>query len=138
MAENGSSGGGSNIASDFYVIERTEKPYRRDSQWDIGRLVRQLTERDWAVGYYNYPFRPARNEFDESPDIVLLHADIGLVVITCRGYNIDAIQQVTSEDWEVEGGYDRPIPEVQEQLAHVQSQLTGVRDLMNFSEHGDL
>lgn len=124
------------MTADYFVIERREKPFRYDSQWKVGQLIRQLTVRDWAVGYYNYPFRAARNEFDESPDIVLLHADIGLVVITCRGYDIDAIGQVTPEDWEVDDRYDRPIPEVQEQLAHVQSQLTGVSDLIDFRDHG--
>lgn len=138
MPTNETSTEDSHYASDFYIIERTEKPYRGDSQWKIAKLVRRLTQREWAVGYYNYPFRAARNEFDESPDIVLLHADIGLVVITCRGYGIDEINQVTMEDWEIQDSYDRPIPEVQEQLAHVQSQLTGVADLMDFRKYGDL
>lgn len=126
------------IALDFYVIERMDKRFRGNSQWEVGKISRQLTQQDWAVAYYNYPFRPARNEFDNSPDIVLLHADIGLVVITCRGYGIDEIGRVTNEDWEINDEYDRPVPEVQEQLAHVQSQLTGVADLMNFPQHGAL
>jgi len=137
MAESKSSTNSPN-APDFYIIDKSEKRFRDDSQWEIGKLVRRITQQDWAAAYYNYPFRSARNKFDESPDIVLLHADIGLIVITCRGYSIEDIEQVTNEDWEINGEYDRPIPEVQEQLAHVQSQITGVPDLMDFRQYGEV
>lgn len=138
MSNDVTASSGTKLASDYYVIERGDKPHRGDSQWKVGEIIRKITREDWAVGYYNYPFQPARNEFDESPDIVFLHADIGLIVITCRGYSLDDIKQVTTEDWEINEGYDRPVPEAQEQLAHVQSQLTGVADLIDFRDHGEL
>lgn len=126
-------------ALDYLITEKyTNKPHRGEVLWEVGKLVRRLTQLDWAVGYYNYPFTPARGEFEYPPDIVMLHADIGLVVLNCRNFYIDDIESVSNEDWILSDGTDRPIPEVQEQLAHVQSLISSKRKLIEFQQYADL
>jgi superfamily I DNA and RNA helicase len=110
-----------------------EKPGRGESQWEVWQSIKRSVKTDWAAGYYNYPIRDAHNRFNHSPDIFLLHADLGLVVFTCRDYRIDDLESVTNEQWTLNGDTDYPISEVESQLARIQSQITGVRELMDLA-----
>ncbi|MCY4731922.1 hypothetical protein KY092_15280 [Natronomonas gomsonensis] len=110
-----------------------EKPGRGEAQWEVWQNIKRSLSTDWAAGYYNYPIRDAHNRFEHVPDIFVLHADLGILVFTCRRYTIDDIDTVTNERWEISGDADYPLSEVVNQLARIHSQITGIPETMSLA-----
>lgn len=64
------------------------------------RLKRCFDTEERGVLYHQYPIiEKGGNRFDRKPDFVLLHDKIGLVVLECKGYTIDHIEQIKGDTW---------------------------------------
>jgi len=51
-----------------------------------------------GIIYHQYPIIEKGGErFDRKPDFVLLHEDMGLVILECKGYTIDQIERIEGE-----------------------------------------
>ena len=70
--------------------------------WD--RLRRAFGPDDRGVVYHQYPIiQKEKNRFDRKPDFVLLHDELGLLVVECKGYTIDQIDAIEGERWMLNG-----------------------------------
>ncbi|AGB17410.1 DNA/RNA helicase, superfamily I [Halovivax ruber XH-70] len=64
------------------------------------RLKGAFDATDEGVAYHQYPIVDKGGEtFDHEPDIVLLHRDLGLLVIEVKGYRIDHIDRIEGHTW---------------------------------------
>src|SRR6056297_693885 len=64
------------------------------------RLKGAFDASDDGVAYHQYPIVDKGGEtFDHEPDIVLLHRDLGLLVIEVKGYRIDHIDRIEGHTW---------------------------------------
>lgn len=119
---------------DFFVSNRMEKPHRGDAQWKVWKEVKPALSVGWSAGYYNYPISDARQRFEHPPDIFVLHADFGIVVITCRDYTVEDIDSVTNKKWTIRNERKFPVSEVQNQLAQIFSQIAGTPETMDVAD----
>lgn len=78
--------------------------------WSRLKDVFDANER--GVLYHQYPiFDKGGHRFDRKPDFVLLHEELGLVVLECKGYTIDQIDRIAGETWHLRGmAQDRAAP----------------------------
>ena len=76
------------------------------------RLKGAFDASDDGVAYHQYPIVDKGGEtFDREPDIVLLHRDLGLVVIEVKGYRIDHIDRIEGHTWHLQNmGHSRSTP----------------------------
>ncbi|WP_267643648.1 nuclease-related domain-containing DEAD/DEAH box helicase [Haloarchaeobius amylolyticus] len=59
---------------------------------------------DEGVAYWRYPIiDPNGAAFDREADFLLLHRDIGLVVVECKGYRLDHIGAIQGDRWQLQG-----------------------------------
>jgi len=119
---------------DFFVSNRMDKPRRGDAQWDVWKEVKPSLSIEWSAGYYNYPISDPRGRFDTPPDIFVVHADFGIIVITCRDYTIEEIEEVTNEKWIVDDEANYPLSEAKNQVARIYSQIAGTRQTMDVAD----
>ncbi|MFC3959462.1 NERD domain-containing protein [Halovivax cerinus] len=64
------------------------------------RLKDAFDASDEGVAYHQYPIVDKGGEtFDHEPDIVLLHRDLGLLVIEVKGYRIDHVDRIEGHTW---------------------------------------
>lgn len=64
------------------------------------RLKAAFDSTDNGVAYHQYPIVDKGGEnFDHEPDIVLLHQELGLVVIEVKGYKTDHIDRIEGHTW---------------------------------------
>jgi len=64
------------------------------------RLKRCFDADERGVLYHQYPIvANDGDQFDRKPDFVLLHDEIGLVVLECKGYTIDQIERIEGDTW---------------------------------------
>lgn len=64
------------------------------------KLKSCFTSNERGVLYHQYPIiQKGGSRFDRKPDFVLLHEDMGLVVIECKGYTIEHIDRIEGDTW---------------------------------------
>ena len=64
------------------------------------RLKRAFDANDDGVAYHQYPIVDKGGEkFDHEPDIVILHRELGLIVIEVKGYKIEHIDRIEGHTW---------------------------------------
>lgn len=118
---------------DFYISATKEKPFRGESIDVVWRTIKREASGNWVVGYRNYPFRDYRSRFEDVPDIVILHADIGFCVITCRAFSIAEIESVGEIEWVVnwdgEKVSDTPLKNAREQTRRLYGKISAIPEL---------
>jgi len=89
------------------------------------RLKRCFDTDERGVLYHQYPIvNKGGNRFDQKPDFVLLHQQIGLVILECKGYTIDHIEQIKGDTWNLKNMTQRtatPLEQARNQGFHLQS-----------------
>jgi len=64
------------------------------------RLKQAFDPEERGVLYHQYPIIEKQGQrFDRKPDFVLLHEELGLLIIECKGYQIDHIDYIEGETW---------------------------------------
>ncbi|TKX45555.1 DNA/RNA helicase [Halorubrum sp. SD690R] len=64
------------------------------------KLKRCFNSSERGVLYHQYPIiQKGGSRFDRKPDFVLLHEEMGLVVIECKGYTIEHIDRIEGDTW---------------------------------------
>ncbi|WP_435365573.1 DNA/RNA helicase [Haloarchaeobius sp. DYHT-AS-18] len=67
-------------------------------------ITRAFGPGDEGVAYWRYPIiDPNGESFDREVDFLLLHRDIGLVVVECKGYQPDHIAAIEGDRWRLQG-----------------------------------
>lgn len=119
---------------EFYLTERfpeieEDEPHRET--WD--RLRAAYGPSDSGVCYYNFPVvDKTGGRFDDVPNFLLLHQDIGLAVVDAYGFDIDQISSVKGPAWDVSQINDisfTPIMEVKEKMYELETWFKREKDL---------
>ncbi|WP_435346511.1 DNA/RNA helicase [Haloarchaeobius sp. HRN-SO-5] len=67
-------------------------------------ITRAFGPGDEGVAYWRYPIvDPGGDAFDREADFVLLHRDVGLVVVECKGYEVDHVAAIEGDRWRLQG-----------------------------------
>lgn len=71
--------------AELEVWKRLKQPFDLDEQ---------------GVLYHQYPIIEKQGQrFDRKPDFVLLHEELGLLIVECKGYQIEHIDYIEGETW---------------------------------------
>ncbi|SIS19205.1 nuclease-related domain-containing DEAD/DEAH box helicase [Natronorubrum thiooxidans] len=88
---------------------------------------------DLGIAYYKYPvIDKSGDDYDREPDFVLLHQELGLIVIECKGYEIDHIESIQGQVWNLQGirqSKAKPHPQARDQAFKIRSYFTRESDL---------
>ncbi|MBO4249465.1 NERD domain-containing protein [Halomicrobium sp. IBSBa] len=80
---------------------------------------------DSGVAYYKFPVvDKSGEEHDREPDFVLLHQELGLFVIECKGYQISHIESIEGQVWQLKNtsqSIAKPHPQVRDQAFKIRS-----------------
>lgn len=78
-----------------------------------------------GILYHQYPIiEKGGNRFDRKPDFVLLHGQYGLVILECKAFSIDDIEEIQGEKWIIQGSTRRtptPLQQARDQGYHLTS-----------------
>ena len=103
------------------------------SVWDSLRQCFDSSEE--GILYHQYPIiEKGGNQFDRKPDFVLLHQEYGLVILECKGYRIDQIEEISGDTWTLQVMTQRtatPLEQARDQGYHLISFLRRERGLRN-------
>lgn len=68
------------------------------------KLKHCFSSSECGVLYHQYPIiEKGGSRFDQKPDFVLLHQDMGLVILECKGYKIGHIDRIEGDTWKLQG-----------------------------------
>lgn len=88
---------------------------------------------DVGVAYYKFPvIDKSGDEHDREPDFVLLHQDLGLIVIECKGFTVSQIEGIHGQVWELSGisqSKAKPHPQARDQAFKIRSYFNREREL---------
>jgi len=88
---------------------------------------------DIGVAYYKFPvIDKSGEEHDREPDFVLLHQDLGLVVIECKGFKISQIESINGQVWNLQNisfSKAKPHPQARDQAFKIRSYFNRHREL---------
>lgn len=97
------------------------------------RLKRCFDTEERGVLYHQYPIiQKGGNRFDRKPDFVLLHDEIGLVILECKGYTIDHIEQIKGDTWHLKNMTQRtasPLEQARDQGHYLRSYFQREKEL---------
>jgi len=89
------------------------------------RLKRCFGTDEEGILYHQYPIiEKGGNRFDHKPDFVLLHKELGLVILECKAYSIENIEQIESDTWKLRNMTQRtasPLEQARQQGFHLMS-----------------
>ncbi|MFB6186713.1 MAG: NERD domain-containing protein, partial [Halobacteriaceae archaeon] len=88
---------------------------------------------DVGIAYYKYPvIDKSGDEYDREPDFVLIHQELGLIVIECKGYKISHIESINGQVWNLQNisqSTAKPHPQVRDQAFKIRSYFNRHREL---------
>ena len=88
------------------------------------RLKDAFDSDESGVLYHQYPiFDKGGHRFDRKPDFVLLHEELGLIIVECKGYTIDQIDYIAGDTWHLRGTRQdqaAPVEQARDQGFHLQ------------------
>lgn len=110
-------------------IEETSSPGADAEQEVMDYLRRTFGPEDVGVVYYRFPVRDKAGErFDKEPDFIILHRDLGLIVIECKGYTINQIESIEGQQWYLQNISQQksaPYSQAREQAFFIQRYFMG-------------
>jgi hypothetical protein len=113
---------------DFHPFTPFDNNAAQNKVWD---WLKQAFRQDEGVAYYRYPIFRRIGQLQREPDILLLHRELGLWVIECKGCYIRNIVSIQGHDWTMQEWHsesEAPIAQVEDQMFAVQNKLTERRE----------
>lgn len=119
---------------DFLPTEVDSRASGSDAEADVWGAVKDaFGADDVGVAYYKFPVVDKSGaEYDREPDFVLLHRELGLVVIECKGYRISHVESIEGQVWtlqNVDQSKAMPHPQARDQAFKIRSYFTRQREL---------
>ncbi|WP_458189474.1 DEAD/DEAH box helicase [Haladaptatus sp. NG-WS-4] len=104
----------------------TESDSGGEAELEVWERLKQVFDRnERGVLYHQYPIiEKGGNRFDRKPDFVLLHEELGLLIIECKGYLIDHIASIEGETWYLQNINQKraaPLEQARDQGFHLTS-----------------
>jgi hypothetical protein len=112
---------------DFFPYEPPDSNSAQRAVWDA--LRRALAGHPGAA-YYRYHIFPRDARFGREPDVLILHRDLGAVVLECKGCRADNVAAVNGTEWVMRDFYaDRlfPVLQAEEQMFAVENRFRDSR-----------
>ncbi|QZZ22185.1 NERD domain-containing protein [Leptothermofonsia sichuanensis E412] len=113
---------------DFHPFTPFDNNAAQNKVWD---WLKQAFRQDEGVAYYRYPIFRRIGQLQREPDILLLHRELGLWVIECKGCCIRNIVSIQGHDWTMQEWHsesEAPIAQAEDQMFAVQNKLTERRE----------
>lgn len=109
---------------DFHPTQVAGSGRGGDAEKEVWEALKNaIRTEDSGVAYYRYPLiDKAGDRFDKEPDILLLHEEVGLIVIEVKGYRIHHIDRIEGQTWHLQGtrqDYSTPYAQAREQAFFV-------------------
>jgi superfamily I DNA and RNA helicase len=113
---------------EFHPYEAFDRNSAQQKLWDY---LRKAFEHDEGVAYYRYPIFTPHGRLKREPDIVILHRDLGLWVIECKGFKIDNIREVQGHNWQMAKWHreaEQPMGQAEDAMFALRSKLDAHRE----------
>lgn len=119
---------------DFIPTEVDSSTAGSDAEAEVWTAIKNaFGADDVGVAYYKFPvIDKSGEEYDREPDFVMLHQELGLVVIECKGYQITHIESIQGQVWQLQNisqSKAKPHPQARDQAFKIRSFFTREREL---------
>lgn len=94
--------------------------------------IKEAFSRREVLGYSRYPLFFNTGQRRKEPDILILDKEIGLIIIEVKGYEIDDIENLYPNSWQIKGEYKgiyNPIGQAEDYLYAIKSKFDIDRNL---------
>ncbi|MBD2771396.1 NERD domain-containing protein [Iningainema tapete] len=121
---------------EFFPYEPFDNNQAQKKVWDS---IKEAFKDDPGVAYYRYPIFTRSGRLNREPDILILHRELGLWVIECKGCKIDNILSIQGHEWRMNNWYseiETPVAQAENQMYAVKNKLTDceeTRGLVSFN-----
>lgn len=113
---------------EFFPYEPFDKNDAQKKVWD---WVKDAFKDEEGVAYYRYPIFTKTGKLNREPDILLLHRQLGLWVIECKGCLINNIKGIQGHEWQMNNWYreiDTPVAQAEDEMFAIKNKLTERRE----------
>lgn len=113
---------------EFFPYEPFDK---NEAQRRVWEWVKEAFKNEEGVAYYRYPIFTKTGRLNREPDILILHRQLGLWVIECKGCFISNIKGIQGHEWQMNNWYreiDTPVAQAGDEMFAIQNKLTGRRE----------
>jgi hypothetical protein len=111
------------------------EPFDQNSaQRIVWELVRSVFANDSVVAYYRYPIFSRAGKLLREPDILIVHRELGILVIECKGCRIENIQSVQGHEWKMANWHseiETPVAQAEDQSFVLKNKLDERRETRN-------
>lgn len=121
---------------DFHPYEPFDQNAAQKAVWE---KIKATFKNDPGVAFYRYPIFHRSGNLNREPDILILHRELGLWVIECKGCRIDNITGIQGHEWTMKNWHSRietPVAQAEDQMFALKNKLTERREtrgLMTFN-----
>lgn len=113
---------------DFHPYEPFDSNEAQKRLWE---WLREAFKNDEGVAYYRYPIFTRTGKLNREPDVLMLHRELGLWVIECKGCSIGNIQGIQGHEWQMDKWHsetETPVAQAEDQMFALQNKLTERRE----------
>lgn len=113
---------------DFFPYEPFDNNKAQSNVW---KWLKEAFKDEPGVAYYRYPIFTKTGKLNREPDILILHRELGLWVIECKGCSIDNIKGIQGHEWQMNNWYreiETPVAQAEDQMFAIQNKLTERRE----------
>ena len=121
---------------EFHPYEPFDKNNAQKALWE---RVKTAFKDDPGVAFYRYPIFHRSGRLNREPDILILHRELGLWVIECKGCHIENITSIQGHEWSMNKWHseiETPVAQAEDQMFAIRNKLTERREtrgLMSFN-----
>ncbi|MUL39383.1 DEAD/DEAH box helicase [Gloeocapsopsis dulcis] len=113
---------------DFFPYEPFDDNKAQKKVWE---WLKDAFKDEEGVAYYRYPIFTKTGRLNREPDILILHRELGLWVIECKGCFIDNIKGIQGHEWQMNNWYretDTPVAQAEDEMFAIKNKLDERRE----------
>jgi superfamily I DNA and RNA helicase len=108
------------------------EPFDNNSaQRKVWNYLKDAFKDDPGVAYYRYPIFTKSGNLHREPDVLMLHRELGLWVIECKGCSISSISSIQGHNWEMlnwHREHETPVGQAEDQMFALKSKFEQHRE----------
>jgi superfamily I DNA and RNA helicase len=101
------------------------------AQKHVWSSLKQALQEEPGVAYYRYPIFAKGGRRHREPDFLLLHPELGLWTIECKGCRIDNVAAIQGHEWVMRDWHEEvetPVAQAEDQMYAVKSRFDDRRE----------
>ncbi|MBD2060760.1 NERD domain-containing protein [Funiculus sociatus GB2-A5] len=109
---------------EFHPYEAFDNNKAQRKAW---AWIKQAFKDDPGVAYYRYPIFYPSGKLNREPDILILHRELGLWVIECKGCYIHNIASIQGHEWKMNNWHseiETPVAQAEDQMFAIKNKFT--------------